>query len=246
MKNAQGFTLIEIMIAMTIFAIVAGGVYQTYIFQQKAYLKHEQVVEMQQNLRAGLFFVSSDAKLAGFDSCGESNATIRVATRAQLEFEVDQNGDGSITTDEIIRYGLIGDPNQDGIAENTTTAFGLGKVEAPATTYPHGMQVIADNVQALEFCYVLKSGIIKTEPAAGELSDIRAVYISLLARSKSRIKERTTAITFVPASNNTSLVPTSSFSGTLPPEWQFNDQYGRNLSVVKVRFRNMGANPFAD
>ncbi len=51
----QGFTLLELVVAMALVGIIMAGVYATYFSQQKSYLVQDQVAAMQQNLRAGMF-----------------------------------------------------------------------------------------------------------------------------------------------------------------------------------------------
>lgn len=63
-QNDRGFTLIELMIAMAIFAIVITGIYQAYTKQQMSYLVQEQTSGMQQNFRAAMLMVSKDLRQA--------------------------------------------------------------------------------------------------------------------------------------------------------------------------------------
>ncbi|MDH3345443.1 MAG: prepilin-type N-terminal cleavage/methylation domain-containing protein, partial [Desulfobacteraceae bacterium] len=51
----QGVTLIELMIAMTIFLLVLGAIYSTFQSQHKSYLMQEEVAAMQQNIRAAMY-----------------------------------------------------------------------------------------------------------------------------------------------------------------------------------------------
>lgn len=52
--NKRGVTLIELLIALIITAILVAGVYRTFVSQQRTYTVQDQVVEMQQNVRAAL------------------------------------------------------------------------------------------------------------------------------------------------------------------------------------------------
>ena len=62
-----GFSLVELMIAIAIFGIASTALYATYQYQQNSYLAQEQVADMQQSLRAAMFFVTGDLKMAGYD-----------------------------------------------------------------------------------------------------------------------------------------------------------------------------------
>lgn len=52
--NKRGITLIELLVALVISAILVAGVYRTFVSQQRTYTVQDQVVEMQQNVRATL------------------------------------------------------------------------------------------------------------------------------------------------------------------------------------------------
>jgi prepilin-type N-terminal cleavage/methylation domain-containing protein len=66
MKKNSGLTLIELLIALVMSAIIIAALYQTFIGQQKTYTVQEQVVDMQQNLRAGLNKMVREIRMAGF------------------------------------------------------------------------------------------------------------------------------------------------------------------------------------
>lgn len=65
-KNKKGVTLIELLIALIISALLIAGIYKTFIGQQKTYIVQEQVVDMQQNLRAGINKMMREIRMAGF------------------------------------------------------------------------------------------------------------------------------------------------------------------------------------
>ena len=59
-----GMTLIELMIALCLFLIVIAGIYQTFNFQQGAYMQTESRVNMVQEARAAQFFLARDIKMS--------------------------------------------------------------------------------------------------------------------------------------------------------------------------------------
>jgi prepilin-type N-terminal cleavage/methylation domain-containing protein len=65
-KNAKGVTLIELLIALVISAILTGGIYRTFISQQKSYITQEQVADMQQNVRVAINRMMREIRMAGF------------------------------------------------------------------------------------------------------------------------------------------------------------------------------------
>jgi len=244
MKAMQGFTLIELMVAMAIFAIIMTAIYETYFYQQKSYLKQEQVVDMQQGMRAGMFFMKKDIRMAGYDPSGKAASMITVAKVGEFAFETDVNGNGAIgdTNRESIRYALTSDSNGDGLADNLRC--NLGREYGGGG----GLQPVTESVDALEFCYVLNNGRVTTAPS--DPADVRAVIVSMLARTESRVKGYVDTKTYTPASQDLTLTPnwaTDGSSSRPAAAWgPFNDPFQRKLLIAKLRCRNMGTDPFAD
>jgi type IV pilus assembly protein PilW len=253
MKNSRGYTIIEMMVAMAVFAIVITGIYETYHYQQKSYVKQEKVTDIQRNLRAGFYFLKRDIKMAGFDpNPYPTGATITIANIAELEFEADNDGTGTIGDGplEIIRYTLTNDgndlrndPTRDGVADD----FPCGL--AVEYNQDGWLQPVAESVEALEFCYVLTDGTITTQPLAVELNSIRAVFVSMLVRSEQPLTKIGFYKSHIQASNDRNLVPDDKWwgdDGDRPNEWYSDDKHGRRLLIAKIRCRNMGTDPYAD
>ena len=66
LKKAKGVTLIELLIALLISAIIIAGIYRTFIHQQKTYATQEQVADMQQNVRVAINRMMREIRMAGF------------------------------------------------------------------------------------------------------------------------------------------------------------------------------------
>jgi type IV pilus assembly protein PilW len=65
LKKKNGFTLIEMLIVVTVSGILLAGVYKTFISQQKTQMIQEQVSEMQQNIIGGIGQLTKELKMAG-------------------------------------------------------------------------------------------------------------------------------------------------------------------------------------
>jgi type IV pilus assembly protein PilW len=268
MKQAHGFSLIEMMVAMALFGIAITGIYQTYHYQQQVHLKQQQIVDMQQEARAADFFLSYDIRMAGYDPAGNAEPVFNIARIAEFQFEADLNGDGDLEGDagEIIRWALTNDANRNGISDaidgggappavwkDDSSACGLGReyiTRNGGVDTGGGLQPVANNVQALEFCYVLDDGSVTTAPTAAEALRVRSVYVSMLHRTGGKVRHHRNTQTYVPASRRDDLTPAWVLSGSSArpnADWgPFDDGYHRTLTVMKIRCRNLGANPYAD
>ena len=68
LKKSKGVTLIELLIALVISAILVAGIYRTFIHQQKSYATQEQVADMQQNVRVAINRMMREIRMTGFGS----------------------------------------------------------------------------------------------------------------------------------------------------------------------------------
>ena len=168
-RNTQrGFTLIELLIAMTMSLVVLAGVVSVFVNQRKIYSVREHVAEMQQNARAGMYFMVHELTMAGYDPTETSGAAIVTATATTLQVSMDLNGDGDTAdSDEHVTYALY-DAEGDGDQDLGRDAGG-------------GSQLIAENIVTLAFAYTLADETTTATPA--DLSQIRSIDVSLTART---------------------------------------------------------------
>jgi prepilin-type N-terminal cleavage/methylation domain-containing protein len=65
-RENQGLTLIELLVAMAVSAVLIAAIYRTFIGQYKTYGVQEQVVDMQQNARVAINRMIREIRMAGF------------------------------------------------------------------------------------------------------------------------------------------------------------------------------------
>lgn len=91
-SDSSGVTLIELMVAMSVFAVVITGVCLAYQAQLRSYSTQREIVDMQQNLRAAMYLMTRELKLAGLDPTGKAGAGISVAEANTINFSMDFTG----------------------------------------------------------------------------------------------------------------------------------------------------------
>ena len=171
-KFNKGFTLIELLIAMVISSIVLSGIYALLHQQVAAHNTERLVVSMQQNARAAVSFMETDIRMARYDPTGGSGAAILIATEAQLQYEIDQNQNGTIDAAETITYTLNGGD----LVRGNVLPF----VPGPAPP-------VARNIDALNFDYFDANGNNISDktvtPWVVPVNQIASIQISIVARS---------------------------------------------------------------
>ncbi len=102
-----GFTLVELLIAMTIGLIIMAALSSTFFMQRKIYDVQDQVVEMVQNVRAAMDIMTREIRMAGYDPTGLAGAGIVSVATDKIYITMDLNADGVLDdSDEHIVYDI--------------------------------------------------------------------------------------------------------------------------------------------
>jgi len=102
----RGFTLVELLVAMAITAVVLAMAVGVYRRQERSYALQNEITERQQNVRVGLDMIVRDLRMAGH------------ATSFQTTASLDLDGDG--TNDSLILNAIDNMPQlTDDIADGT-------------------------------------------------------------------------------------------------------------------------------
>ena len=214
-KNSnKGFTLVEVLVATTLIGVVMGGVYSTYYSQQKSYVAQEQVAAMQQNLRAAMFYMEREVRMAGCDPTDLADPGVITATATSVNFTEDLDGDGTLSADEDITYSL-NDSDGDGTVD----------------LLDRNGQIVAENIDALDFVYLDETGNVLDDDGSGNVVAsiplIRSIQVSLLGRTGRGDPGYTNNRTY----NNLQPAPIYTAGG---------DSYRRRLLTTEIKCRNLG------
>lgn len=71
----RGFSLVELMVAMTLSLLLMGGVIQVFLGSKQTYLVNEALSRMQENARFALDRINEDLSASGYMGCNDSRGT---------------------------------------------------------------------------------------------------------------------------------------------------------------------------
>ena len=152
MRNEKGFTLVELLVAMAVGAIVMTSAYSMYVSQQKAYQITEEVTALHQNLRASMFFIERDLRMAGYNP---TKAATSFGFTGMTASSVD------VTMDSVLENGAIG--------TGETISYSIS-----GNTLLRNCVIVADNITGVAFTYLDTNGSVTALK-----SSVRSVDVSL-------------------------------------------------------------------
>jgi type IV pilus assembly protein PilW len=241
LTKKEGFTVSELLVVMVISGIVMAGIYSTYYTQQKSYVAHEQLVAMQQNLRAATYVMEREIRMAGCDPTQNANAVIATANSNTITFTLDITGgesdgvdnDHDGVTDEADEENY-GDGDTGDTSENVTYALGDGDGDLDNDLLRNG-SVFAENIDALNFVYLdgASPPNVLDDDGSGNvttsISQIRSVQISVVARTGRKDPQYTDTTAYYNQQDAVNPILAAQ-----------NDGYRRKLLTTEVKCRNLG------
>jgi type IV pilus assembly protein PilW len=210
---------VELLVTLVVSGVVLAGICSTFYSQHTSYLNQEQMVSMQQNLRAAMYIMEREIRMAGHDPNGESGAGIVTANSSSIRIAQDlTNNAGTGIPD-----GDVGDPGED-ITYSLQDADGDGDTDLVRNDHNGaGVQMFAEDIDALNFVYLNQSGLVTAVPA-----DIRSIQISVVAKTGHPSRGYVNNTVYQNQRGQTIFIP---FSG---------DQHRRRLLTAEVKCRNLG------
>ena len=160
----SGFTLIEVMVAMTIMSVVMVMVISVTTSLNRSNTTQNVAAGVQQVTRAGVDIMTRNIRMAGLNPLNINPIGIVQATSDSIRFQYDTNGSGTIATN------AINDANEDmGYLLNGNKQL-IRQLNGKASSN----RSLVDNVSDLTFRY-----LDADNAQTSDLSAIRTIEISL-------------------------------------------------------------------
>jgi len=180
-KNREsGFSLVELLIAMTIGLIILTALSSTFLMQRKIYDVQEQVAEMVQNARAAMDMMSREIRMGGYNptDAGFDGITYD-AHQLQIQANIDDdediiNADGSYDENENITYTYYD--------ENSAYPYQIKR-----KTGNGNFISFAENIDVFDFSYWKEDedgdGEMDEVTTTADNDKIRQIKITIIART---------------------------------------------------------------
>jgi prepilin-type N-terminal cleavage/methylation domain-containing protein len=97
LRDRRGMTLVEMMIAVTVFGMIMGVVMGFLVDSRDSYTQTRSRAQTQQGMRAVLSLMTAELRSAGCDPTGAGFDTFGLADGTTLQIRMDLNGDGDVT-----------------------------------------------------------------------------------------------------------------------------------------------------
>ena len=100
---SNGFSLFEVLVALTIMLLVMSGIIKLFTSLNRTYTRQNVAAGIQQVARAGIDIMTRNIRMAGLNPLKLEPIGIVEASPRKIRFEMDLNGSGMIETGAAIR-----------------------------------------------------------------------------------------------------------------------------------------------
>ena len=166
--SSQGYTLIEVMMALGLSLLTISAVYSLYVQELKTHGVRENILDMQQQARVVVDLVSREIMMAGFDPRGVNRDNDLTNDFDGITYDPDKL---SLSAD-LNGNGIIGDANESIIYVHDAAAYVLRRNTGG------GNQPFGEDIERFVIDYLDQAGNPTSDSKA-----IRQVGISVTART---------------------------------------------------------------
>ncbi len=182
-KKISGFSLIELMIVLAIFALILGGLFRSLGNSQQRFDFEQDLLEAQQAARDSMDLMVREIHLSGYPKSGYYNSDNNLSSTWTTTNLANRVAAGFVTINAS-QIGFEADVNDDGIVEwmeyrlNGTTLERSMVAKTGSATPSSDFKTLAQNVTNLVFTYLDSNGV-----STGTAANVKAVNVDLTVRT---------------------------------------------------------------
>ncbi|NOY63640.1 MAG: prepilin-type N-terminal cleavage/methylation domain-containing protein [Gammaproteobacteria bacterium] len=198
-RRQTGVSLIELLIAAAIGAILLAGLWQVFVSNKRSYLIQEELSRLQESGRLAISALSTDIRASNFTTgatieasiAGENNRGENGSDAITLKYQTDRDCNNSrVTTMTINRYYL---------SNNNLMCDGSGGRPQPLVANIVDMQILygIDTDCAVGRCDGTANRYVEAGHSALNMDEVSSVRLSLLLRSAVEIKQQAQTVYYM-------------------------------------------------
>ena len=175
MTSSDGFTLIELLLAMAMTGIMMVVIFASFRAQQDSYLHQSDVAQLQQNLRAGMYFIERELRMIGYDPTDAGIGGV-LATLSGIDAAHDQPA----TSGSQIAYTF--DMDEDGVIDDDPSEYGAFRLNGGDLWHYNGTDSwtrIAENIEEVIFDYFDADG----NDTLADLTQVRTIRVTIMGNT---------------------------------------------------------------
>ncbi len=173
-----GFSLVEILVAMVLSAVLVGGVIQMYLSSKESYRLQNEMARMQENQRLALAFLQRDIRKAGYfvdDDPTNPNANhiakFDVSLDSNGKIMTSNGGDNPTDNDFIaIRY----EATEDCLGQDLTSV--ASAVATDGNIYAINRYFVQTNTAGIPQLMCLGNGNVSPQPLVSGVENMQVLY----------------------------------------------------------------------
>jgi type IV pilus assembly protein PilW len=190
--NEQGFTLVELLVALVVGMFAISATIGLVTIKQRSHFVQEQIIDAQQNARIALDMMARDLRMAGYDPrCPDGRGAgsplpcnvaapdpVLYADATRVDLTADFNENGVIpSTPETVDGGNVGEAVRYAVT-GAIPSLTLNRISNNETI------PVASNLASVSFSYMLSDGTILPAPLSpADRNRIGRITITLVART---------------------------------------------------------------
>lgn len=129
-RRAEGFTLVELMIAMLLGLVVIGGVVSVFIAGQRSYTTNKAIGDVQDSTRIAFELMARDIRDAGLIGCNNNGRVANVLVNPTAQWYTDWNnavhGYGPAQVDPAVAFGTSAGDRSSAANSDSLQILGAG------------------------------------------------------------------------------------------------------------------------